>query len=243
MANVDVPITATIGQTEPAHRDLHLARLQPTIRLASVVSITAGEPFCRSRHRQHERQRRPRLPTGITVNVTNQGNVDTNFALTALLAVAAGLDGRVAGAITNGHRPWRETVSLEVTVTPAHISAPLNPAERNQEDDLVDLWQAHRPSTAFPSTTNSIVRGAGHRRRPRPRTRRFGTDRSGRTCCAVWHRVRCARADASRGAPQLINDVNELVNATVAVSDVRFTSYGGAGGFAESPAGPSRLHR
>ena len=27
----------------------------------------------------------------------------------------------------------------------------------------------------------------------------------------------------------LINDVNELVNATVAVSDVRFTSYGGAG--------------
>jgi hypothetical protein len=32
----------------------------------------------------------------------------------------------------------------------------------------------------------------------------------------------------------LIQDVNELVNATVAVSDLRFTSYGGAGGFSET---------
>jgi len=32
----------------------------------------------------------------------------------------------------------------------------------------------------------------------------------------------------------LVQDVNELVNATVEVSDVRFTSYGGAGGFSET---------
>ena len=154
------------------------------------------------------------------------------------------MDGRTAGAPTNGLPCPGETVSLEVTVTPAHISAPLNPAERNQEDDLVDLWVGASAVNGIPvndelelSVAPVIVVDPG-------------LENDGLELTEAD--VRAARYGIGYDAlvpmdlevrHNLINDVNELVNAlwpcptfasrpTVAQVDSQ-----------KVPAGPSRPHR
>ncbi|MGB0152219.1 MAG: hypothetical protein ACPF92_07840 [Candidatus Poseidoniaceae archaeon] len=237
VANVDVPITATIGQTELLTVTFTSQGSSPQYALQAVVSITAGELFLAEVDIDNTSVSVvPGLPTGITVNVTNQGNVDTNFAMTAGFSPSPqGWTVELPVPPQTGYLAPGETVSLEVTVTPAHISAPLNPAERNQEDDLVDLWVGASAVNGIPvndelelSVAPVIVVDPG-----------LEVDGLELTEADV----RAARYGIGYDAlvpmdlevrHNLINDVNELVNATVAVSDVRFTSYGGAGGFAES---------
>ena len=84
VANVDVPITATIGQTELLTVTFTSQGSSPQYALQAVVSITAGELFLAEVDIDNTSVSVvPGSPTGITVNVTNRGNVDTNFALTA----------------------------------------------------------------------------------------------------------------------------------------------------------------
>ncbi|MGB2017833.1 MAG: hypothetical protein ACPHX2_04665, partial [Candidatus Poseidoniaceae archaeon] len=84
VANVDVPITASIGQTELLTVTFTSQGASPQYSLQAVVSITAGELFLSEVDIDNTSiSVVPGLPTGITVNVTNQGNVNTNFLMTA----------------------------------------------------------------------------------------------------------------------------------------------------------------
>ena len=111
VANVDVPITATIGQTELLTVTFTSQGSSPQYALQAVVSITAGELFLaevdidntsvsvvpRSAHRHH-RERDQSGQCGHEFRV-NRG----------LLAVPSRMDGRTAGAPTNGLPcSWRD---------------------------------------------------------------------------------------------------------------------------------------
>ncbi|MCH1411062.1 MAG: hypothetical protein L7U48_03160, partial [Candidatus Poseidoniaceae archaeon] len=128
-----------------------------------------------------------------------------------------------------------ETSRIKVTVTPAHISSPLNPAELNKEGDVLDIWIGASAVNGIPVTDQLELTVAPV----------IVVDPGLQTDLLELSEadVRASRYGIGYDAVvpmdlevrhNLVQDVNELVNATVEVSDVRFTSYGGAGGFSET---------
>ena len=236
VANVDVPISAARGTTEVLTVTFTSQGSSPQYALQAVVSITAGELYLAAVDLDNTSiSVVPGLPTDIGLNITNDGNVATNFQLTAGFSPSPlGWNAEISVPQT-GYLDPGETTRIKATVTPAHISSPLDPAERNQEGDLVDLWVGASAINGIPVTDQQelsvapvIVVDPGlesnllELTEAEVRASRFGIGYDALVPMDLEVRH------------NLIQDVNELVNATVAVSDLRFTSYGGAGGFSET---------
>ena len=236
VANVEVPITAARGTTEVLTVTFTSQGSSPQYALQAVVSITAGELYLAAVDLDNTSVSVvPGLPTDIGLNITNDGNVATNFQLTAGFSPSPlGWSAEISVPQT-GYLDPGETTRIKAIVTPAHISSPLDPAERNQEGDLVELWVGASAINGIPVTDQQeltvapvIVVDPGlesnllELTEAEVRASRFGIGYDALVPMDLEVRH------------NLIQDVNELVNATVAVSDLRFTSYGGAGGFSET---------
>ncbi len=236
VANVEVPITAARGTTEVLTVTFTSQGSSPQYALQAVVSITAGELYLAAVDLDNTSVSVvPGLPTDIGLNITNDGNIATNFQLTAGFSPSPlGWSAEISVPQT-GYLDPGETTRIKAIVTPAHISSPLDPAERNQEGDLVELWVGASAINGIPVTDQQeltvapvIVVDPGlesnllELTEAEVRASRFGIGYDALVPMDLEVRH------------NLIQDVNELVNATVAVSDLRFTSYGGAGGFSET---------
>ena len=236
VANVEVPITAARGTTEVLTVTFTSQGSSPQYALQAVVSITAGELYLAAVDLDNTSVSVvPGLPTDIALNITNDGNVATNFQLTAGFSPSPlGWSAEISVPQT-GYLDPGETTRIKAIVTPAHISSPLDPAERNQEGDLVDLWVGASAINGIPvmdqqelTVAPVIVVDPGlesdllELTEAEVRASRFGIGYDALVPMDLEVRH------------NLIQDVNELVNATVAVSDLRFTSHGGAGGFSET---------
>ena len=236
VATVDVPITASRGDTEVLTVTFTSQGSSPQYTLQAVVLITAGELYLAEVDLDNTSVSVvPGSPTDIALNITNQGNVDTNFQLTAGFSPAPlGWDAVISVPQTGYIAPG-ETSRVKVTVTPAHISSPLNPAELNKEGDVLDIWIGASAVNGIPVTDQLELTVAPV----------IVVDPGLQTDLLELSEadVRASRYGIGYDAVvpmdlevrhNLVQDVNELVNATVEVSDVRFTSYGGAGGFSET---------
>ncbi|DAC11422.1 MAG TPA: hypothetical protein HA276_06365 [Candidatus Poseidoniaceae archaeon] len=236
VATVDVPITASRGDTEVLTVTFTSQGSSPQYTLQAVVLITAGELYLAEVDLDNTSVSVvPGSPTDISLNITNQGNVDTNFQLTAGFSPAPlGWDAEISVPQTGYIAPG-ETSRIKVTVTPAHISSPLNPAELNKEGDVLDIWIGASAVNGIPVTDQLELTVAPV----------IVVDPGLQTDLLELSEadVRASRYGIGYDAVvpmdlevrhNLVQDVNELVNATVEVSDVRFTSYGGAGGFSET---------
>ena len=236
VANVEVPITAARGTTEVLTVTFTSQGSSPQYSLQAVVSITAGELYLAAVDLDNTSVSVvPGLPTDIGLNITNDGNVPTNFQLTAGFSPSPlGWNAEISVPQT-GYLDPGETTRIKAIVTPAHISSPLDPAERNQEGDLVALWVGASAINGVPVTDQQdltvapvIVVDPGletdllELTEAEVRASRFGIGYDALVPMDLEVRH------------NLIQDVSELVNASVAVSDLRFTSYGGAGGFSET---------
>lgn len=236
VATVDVPITASRGDTEVLTVTFTSQGSSPQYTLQAVVLITAGELYLAEVDLDNTSVSVvPGSPTDIALNITNQGNVDTNFQLTAGFSPAPlGWNAEISVPQTGYIAPG-ETSRIKVTVTPAHISSPLNPAELNKEGDVLDIWIGASAVNGIPVTDQLELTVAPV----------IVVDPGLQTDLLELSEadVRASRYGIGYDAVvpmdlevrhNLVQDVNELVNATVEVSDVRFTSYGGAGGFSET---------
>jgi len=236
VATVDVPITASRGDTEVLTVTFTSQGSSPQYTLQAVVLITAGELYLAEVDLDNTSVSVvPGSPTDISLNITNLGNVDTNFQLTAGFSPAPlGWDAEISVPQTGYIAPG-ETSRIKVTVTPAHISSPLNPAELNKEGDVLDIWIGASAVNGIPVTDQLELTVAPV----------IVVDPGLQTDLLELSQadVRASRYGIGYDAVvpmdlevrhNLVQDVNELVNATVEVSDVRFTSYGGAGGFSET---------
>jgi len=236
VATVDVPITASRGDTEVLTVTFTSQGSSPQYTLQAVVLITAGELYLAEVDLDNTSVSVvPGSPTDISLNITNLGNVDTNFQLTAGFSPAPlGWDAEISVPQTGYIAPG-ETSRIKVTVTPAHISSPLNPAELNKEGDVLDIWIGASAVNGIPVTDQLELTVAPV----------IVVDPGLQTDLLELSEadVRASRYGIGYDAVvpmdlevrhNLVQDVNELVNATVEVSDVRFTSYGGAGGFSET---------
>ena len=236
VATVDVPVTASRGDTEVLTVTFTSQGSSPQYTLQAVVLITAGELYLAEVDLDNTSVSVvPGSPTDIALNITNQGNVNTNFQLTAGFSPAPlGWDAEISVPQTGYIAPG-ETSRIKVTVTPAHISSPLNPAELNKEGDVLDIWIGASAVNGIPVTDQLELTVAPV----------IVVDPGLQTDLLELSEadVRASRYGIGYDAVvpmdlevrhNLVQDVNELVNATVEVSDVRFTSYGGAGGFSET---------
>ncbi|MDP6232786.1 MAG: hypothetical protein QF839_01240, partial [Candidatus Poseidoniaceae archaeon] len=119
VANVEVPITAARGTTEVLTVTFTSQGSSPQYALQAVVSITAGELYLAAVDLDNTSVSVvPGLPTDIGLNITNDGNVATNFQLTAGFSPSPlGWSAEISVPQT-GYLDPGETTRIKAIVTP-----------------------------------------------------------------------------------------------------------------------------
>jgi hypothetical protein len=132
VASVTVPITAPRAQTEIFVVTFTSNGASPSYSLQAVLRITAGELFNATVDLDNTSvEVVPGQEHLVSLNVTNTGNVPAVFALSAGFSPnPSGWTSRLT-AVNTGYLQPGQTVVVQVGVTPAHISTPLDPSECN----------------------------------------------------------------------------------------------------------------
>ncbi len=235
VASVSVPITAPRAQTEVFVVTFTSNGATPAYSLQAVLRITAGELFNATVDLDNTSvEVVPGQEHLVSLNVTNTGNVPAVFVLAAGFSPnPSGWISRLTAANTGYLQP-SETVVVQVGVTPAHISTPLDPSERNRAGDVVDVWVSASANGGAPITDAQSVTVA-----PvivvDPGLSTMVVELSRNDVLAAQHGIGFDSVVPMnlQVRHNLVEDLNEVLNATVEISEVRFTSSGGAGGFSE----------
>ena len=146
--NIFVPVTVPTNAVKPTIENvyLNLSSANGSYTARSVGHVMVGD--------QYQATTTPDEPKYFVVpgtqntsmfSLLNSGNVPSAFNVEAGLSSAADNWVIESTVTTTGVLGVGENVSIPILVTPAPISSPLNPAERNGNGDVLNLWVSATP--------------------------------------------------------------------------------------------------
>ena len=146
--NLFVPVTVPTNAVKPTVENvyLNLSSANGSYTARSVGHVMVGD--------QYQATTTPDQPKYFVVpgtqntsmfSLLNSGNVPSAFHVDAGLSSSAENWIIESTVTTTGVLAAGENVSIPILVTPAPISSPLNPAERNANGDVLNLWVSATP--------------------------------------------------------------------------------------------------